>query len=148
MAATEGQLATKASEYAAASAGLMAQIDRLKNNLDAGDVRRREEVERAQHANPRLNAIRDHLIGVMRDFENMSRQIAADDREAARRVYELEYRTEQYLENQLPEYTRFAANMRTRNDIPHASRVDLADAVARCQERLARLKEVMTILER
>jgi hypothetical protein len=106
----------------------------------------RRDVARARRADGAGAAIRHHLEGLLSQFRALAAQVAGEDRGAAVRVYPLEFQTARYLQEHLPQYRGFEAGCPVKDTVPHEGQVNLDDARRRCEERIARLTQVLELV--
>lgn len=104
-----------------------------------------KELDRVRNSDPEQAAIRLKVEKSLAEFLSLDERISQGDKMAARDVYRVEYQVFHYLQKHLPTYTDFTVKIGTQGTIPNESVVSLEDARHRCQERIARLKEVLAL---
>lgn len=120
----------------------LAEYDR---RTEAERLAHQAELHRARTSDPKKNAMRHGVERFIRQFEEMKER-AAQGALLAAELYPLESRANSYLQECLPQYKHFCEDYKIIGGYGGQERIPRNEATLRCEDRLKRLREVLSLV--
>ena len=94
------------------------------------------------NADPARNLIRSQIESFIRHFEHWKDRASGGEAIRASEIHGLDSDAKTYLENHVKTYTTYEAKMRVQSGWGNAEQLSSDKAVALCEDRLTRLRQV------